>query len=380
MKKAILLLAISLAAGGWRHGAGWSSQDGSQSAPNCSIQYPTLLTGLNGVTYTAPPPWMSPGIGYCVGYPTGQVFKDPTVDALPSQANGGCISGTPSVNTVSKFVRLSSSVGCVFDGWDFSVGGGYYLYVDGTASNTTVTNSRFICGANAKCHIQSDATAGNLTVTRTLIDQQGINTGIEAIRAGAQANLTVQYVFCTNASSDCIHVGSGLGGATGGGNHDVRFNLMSNIMWADGQHSDFLQIVGAIQSLRFQFNTFYQGPANGSGFPGSASSVIQTGDMVSGQSNDGIDMGWNVVVAIGSTGHRQCNPGCTSTGNAIAIAIRMTGGGFGSMVSPSIHDNYLTYTIAAPEMFDWALEGTNVTGASWLRNINMVTGATFAAP
>jgi hypothetical protein len=81
--------------------------------------------------HNAATPWNMPGVDYYVGYPVGQVFKDPTTDALPSGA------------TYSSGKITVTGCGVTLDGYDFTLHD-TLLEVAVTSDNctTTVQNSK----------------------------------------------------------------------------------------------------------------------------------------------------------------------------------------------------------------------------------------------
>ncbi len=105
--------------------------DGFQTRPaGTAAQYPTFLNGL------CRPPWKVAGVDYGVGFPAAQVFKTPGVTAPPAGVTVDAAGHTFNV----------TGAGVVVDGWDFSVGGGWNVFV--TGSGCTVQNCNFKVGAN----------------------------------------------------------------------------------------------------------------------------------------------------------------------------------------------------------------------------------------
>ncbi len=110
--------------------------DGSTGAPAGTPQFPNLFT-TNAApgSYATRPPWKVAGVDYHVGidrntYPTNASLKDPSSATLPSG-----VTRTGTVMTISGNNVL-------LDGFDFSLGGGWELDVNG--NNCTVQNCNWV--------------------------------------------------------------------------------------------------------------------------------------------------------------------------------------------------------------------------------------------
>ncbi len=332
--------------------------DGSTLAPSGTAQYPSLLNG-----YSKRPPWRVAGIDYAVGYPTGQTFKDPSVDALPTGAT-----------YASNLVRTNSTDNLTFDGWDFSLHNGIGLFVDGTTAGTIVKNCKFTIGSNSKAPIQSAAGSGNLTISYCVFDGAGIAQALGTlISAGGAGNLTLTYCWLKNATDDAVNI------ANSNHNHVLKYNLFDSYMFQSGAHADFLQTIGAINSLIASFNTFYQPVATVSGFPGGGNSFLRVGDEGAGVSVLGVNWGNNTAVSLGATGH-NINGDTSNPGVQYAFEM-VTDSGVGFVTGAQVHDNYLdltgmtgfVYPIAASSGAGQNCAG--VTGYTFANNWNMSTGA-----
>src|SRR6185369_3771094 len=103
--------------------------DGSVLAPGGVPQHSMALNG-----YAVRPSWEVAGIDYAVG-PRQVPTKDPATISM---------SGV-SVNTSTRTVSITGS-NVTLDGYDFSLHGGYQVWVGG--ANVTITNSTFALGSN----------------------------------------------------------------------------------------------------------------------------------------------------------------------------------------------------------------------------------------
>lgn len=338
-------------------GRGSAYDDGYAGRPGISPQYPTLFRGLTGVIYPVRPPWLLPGVDYGVGITPGTVLKDPTIDALPPGA---------SVDAGNKRINCNALPDLTFDGYDFSLHGGYWLNRNTVTTRTTLINCKFAVGANNKPIIHSDVGAGSLTLLNCELDGAGINDGIGVLASGGQAagaNFVMKYCWLKNMVADGIKTYKGA--------HDIRFNLFDSGMWLDGVHSDFIQGNDACESFVVRFNTFYQ-PAAVEGFPGFLNSAVRYGDFAQGGISRNVDVSYNAMVVVGATGHTGDDP--RAGGYLISLSENAA-----NQPSPRAAHNYITYTAGDPECFDFAYPiSENNPGSVFADNINLVTGLPFS--
>lgn len=349
----------------------WAGVDGRTSAPvGAAAQRPTLFTGLIGVTYPVRPPWHVAGVDYGVGLAAGTVLKDPLVSVLPTGATA---------DTVNKLIRCNSTNDLTFDGWDFSLNGGYTLYVDGTTDRTTVTNSKFGIGSTGKGIITSDAGAGSLTVRYCLLDGGGDDNApgggaTYLIRAGSKANsvLTVEYCLLKRPHGDCINPGSG-------NDVVVRYNLFEDLAYdptvgAGVAHVDMMQIQSVpIGDVDMSFNTFYQ-PAVyvGGGLPGSVNSFIIFTSL-SGIAGD-VNLSNNTLTGSGTDHHTATG----DNGRALNYAFYIVATLPAEIRNPRANDNYVDP--GSLNGLAFPTPGNGVSGSSFLRNIKLTDGTAFSAP
>jgi hypothetical protein len=341
--------------------AGWANRPAVTSP-----QRPTLFTGLSGTNFLVRPPWPVAGVDYGVGVPSAQVLKDPLVDTLPTGATA---------DTVNKLIRCNSTNDLTFNGWDFSLNDGYTLYCNGTTHNTTILNSKFSVGANGKGAIQCDNGAGTITVRYCEMDGGGGDFtpagGVGyLIRGGALAGaeFIVEYNYLKRFHADCLSPGSG-------NDIQVRYNLFEEGMWdaTGAAHSDLLQTQSIpIGEFDFSFNTLWQPDVASEGLPGALNAVIIFSSL-SGVA-DSVDIGHNSFVGVGTT--HQTLTG--DNGKALNYFAFLAADLPAEMLNPRVHDNYIDPT--SLNGFIYPTPGDGVSGASFLRNIKLTDGTTFAAP
>ena len=106
--------------------------DGSANAPAGTPQLPNLLNG-----YKDPPPWEVAGVDYAVGIPSGTVLKNPATISMAGVT----------VDTSNDTVYVTGN-NVTLNGYDFSLNGGWEVYIEDGASNTLIENSNFLVGSN----------------------------------------------------------------------------------------------------------------------------------------------------------------------------------------------------------------------------------------
>ncbi len=151
--------------------------DGSANAPSGPAQKPTLLA-----SYAARPSWRVAGVDYAVG-----PRATPTVN--PAQLN---MSGV-SVNTTSRVVTVSGHA-VFLDGVDFSLGGGYDIIV--TGNNVTITNSKFVQGANSGM-FAVDGRGDGLSISYCIFD--GGTSDNVALIGFSGRNIHLEYNWFLNS-------------------------------------------------------------------------------------------------------------------------------------------------------------------------------------
>lgn len=215
--------------------------DGYAGAPATPAQFPGMLSG-----YAKRPPWHVAGVDYGVGPPANQVYKTPGVDAMPSGASYN--SGTHNITV--------SAANVVLDGWDMTVSGGIQVVGSGACSNITISNCKFLVGANTNPFTNMTSACSGGTIINNIFDGAGTNNllGVGLLYIAAGGNWIVRYNLFQNAFSDFIDFLAGVTGSI-----TVQYNLFRNngLGTGTGAHPDLLQSAGAgPMYLDISFNTF----------------------------------------------------------------------------------------------------------------------------
>lgn len=275
-----------------------------------AIQFPNILSG-----YTLRPSWQVAGVDYVVGIPAGTVLKNPSTISM----SGVGVNGSTHVITVS-------SSNATLDGYDFSLSGGWEIDVGSGATNVTIQNSNFKVGVNGGIPIFADL-AGSINILHNKFDGGAASgAGVSSmIYTGASA--VIQYNQFTNFPNDAIDL-------VRSGSFTIQYNLFDTMNFGV-YHTDCIQTydtTGAgqnIGSLLIEYNTMYQPPT----WAGQMNSFSRVGDQGVGVVNNAI-ADHNTIVF----------PANTAGGNTSSVFNWGLGGGAGTLVNPSIHDNFVDAT------------------------------------
>lgn len=221
-------------------GSGQQVTDGSDLAPaGVSPQYPNML---NGYQVARRPTWNVAGVHYGVGYPAATSLQDPADISM---------SGV-SVNTSGATVTITGN-NVTLDGYDFSLSNGWGVSIEGSATNTTIKNSKFLVGTRNQSPIFGHNTTSTLYVGYCVIDGAARDDSVSCAVRMDGSNLTVEYCWIKDPFSDHIQ-------HHGGGTLIIRNNLLQNGSRgsAQGAHGDYLQIIGGPFSVTITYNTCYQ--------------------------------------------------------------------------------------------------------------------------
>jgi hypothetical protein len=320
--------------------------DGAENAPSGRPQFAGLLRG-----YSARPPWRVAGVDYYVGLPADIQLKDP----LTTSAKGLAI------DMANHLIRVTENK-VVLDGYDFSLHGGYGVYILPGIRDTVVTRSKFLVGANNVVPIAAEAGAGSLTVSYNTIDggSHAANGNSDSawalINFNGSGTFVAKYNVLTNAPFDAIDFNNGTIEPT------IEYNLVTNLGHSAGSHPDFVQFVGsAATNSVIAFNTIYQPMGGGevSGMEG-IQIVAQTGAHAS--SIVGTTVANNTIIATGPDLTMSCS-----------IAIQEEMGNVIDVVH--VRDNYLDFRGAYYAFYP--MTGSRVTFEG---NIDMATGQRIPAP
>ena len=200
--------------------------------------------------YPVRPSWPVAGIDYAVGVPAGLHLQDPATLSLPGVT----------ADAAQHLIYVTGD-DVVLDSIDFSLEGGWGLYVEG--ANDIVVRCNFKVGINNIVPINAGSTAGNLLVDRTTIDGGGVgqagNPGaIWALISDNGDGLRVEHSWLNNAPGDAIDY-------NGSGTLIVRRNLFNDLGFAPGAHPDSVQFTrGTVNNAVISYNTVYfPQPVNG---------------------------------------------------------------------------------------------------------------------
>ena len=313
--------------------------DGSANAPAGTPQMTNLLNG-----YAVRPSWEVAGVDYAVGIPSGTTLKDPSTISMAGV----------SVNTSSHVVTVTGN-NVTLNGYDFSLNGGWEVYVSG-ASNTVIENSKLLVGSNNLVPIQSNSAASNLTVEYNTIDGGGTTSNGNSNNISAlvfysgSGTFDAEYNSLTNAPEDAIDFSHNTVSPT------VEFNLISNIGTQAGSHPDFVQFVGgAVTNAVVSYNTIYEPATQTHGMEG-----VQIDAQVGG-----------TVTNTNVTNNTIIAPMGAAQGDTMSylIAIQNQTGTTGANNIGTVADNYVDPTGAWGVFYP--IEGTNYTVSN---NVDMTTG------
>jgi hypothetical protein len=288
--------------------------DGSAKAPSGSPQLPSLLSG-----YSARPPWAVAGVDYYVGVPTGISLMDPATINMAGV----------SVNAATHLIQITGS-NVTLSGYNFSLGGGWQIYIRPGASNTVIQNSNFKVGSNNQVPINAAAGAGNLTVQYCTLDGGSSQSGNAwtLINYNGSGTFVCEYNSFANAPDDAVDFNSGKMTPI------IRYNVFYNLGTSPGSHPDPVQYVGVTSTNAVEaFNTIYQ--PNPGGMQGvqlqaqNGSTLINTAiqNNVIIAKGPAIDMSYSIAVIQ--------NSGNTINGAAITNNYIDVTGAYGPFYPPS---------------------------------------------
>jgi hypothetical protein len=222
--------------------------DGSAGATPGAPQLPGLLR-----PYAARPPWKVAGVDYRVGLAADARLNDP----LTISADGVAIDMT------NHLIRVTAS-NVTLRGYDFSLHGGYGVYIEPGVSDTVIEQSKFTVGVNQVVPIAAEAGAGSLSVLGSTIDG-GAAQGHAAsdkvwtlINFNGSGRFVAEHNVLADAAADAIDFSNGEISPT------IRYNLVEDLGHAPGAHPDFVQFIGNTASDSvIAFNTVYQPQGSG---------------------------------------------------------------------------------------------------------------------
>ena len=317
--------------------------DGSANAPAGTPQLPNLLNG-----YKDPPPWEVAGVDYAVGIPSGTVLKNPATISMAGVT----------VDTSNDTVYVTGN-NVTLNGYDFSLNGGWEVYIEDGASNTLIENSNFLVGSNDQNPIQSTTDASNLTVVDCVFNGGGANEPNESALIYFQGSGTFvsEYNVFENTPEDAIDLNPASPSLTS----TVSFNLFDDLGLEAGAHPDVVQFVGGVaDNSIISYNTIYQPATNADGMEG-----IQIAAQLGGTVNNTTVANNTLIAAMGA-----------ASGDTMSFVIALLSGpsGPGNTINNTlVENNYIDPTGAYGTFYPLTYTGapTNTTISN---NVDMTTG------
>jgi hypothetical protein len=281
-------------------------------------------------------------VDYHVGVPSGLALKDPSIPGnLPAGA------------TLSGHTIIVSANNVTLNGFDFSGGGGYGIYINPGVSGTQITNNLFV-DSSSSAPIPANIGSG---ASHTYIAYNTINGGAAngngsfgELIYNLGKGLTVEYNWIYDSPSRFVS-------DSGGGSLVYKYNLLENGGWV-ATHLNFLEFGGGtFSSPQVDFNTVVQHEtiSSGEGFQMYCNS---RGSISNGDVGNNTMISSRAVIQSGATGP--------------AISYWIHTGSNSQYPSPAtgtVHDNYIDSSSAHGPFYG------GLRGFTYLDNVNMLTGA-----
>lgn len=304
-------------------------------------QFPNLLA-----TYAVrPPSGTVPGVDFYVGCSSTITLKAPASATLPTGVTRSGTTFTVSGNNVT------------LDGWDFSLGNGWAVVVNG--DNCIIQNCNFQIGSNNNLPITIGTGADGTKILSCTLDGGGPTSTphsvVQVNSTTAGTVLDMENCFIRNLPEDGIQIVSAVGAFI------FKNNLYTNGVSRTGAHADLVQYSGGnVGPVTYQYNlqvvTWFDANV--------ASQVHDIEAQVVPAAIHDLDYSNNVAVCVGGV------PNDDPAASTIFYINQDTSCTIGPL---SIHDNYAD---AESTYFFWQL-GTFSPGplVTW-NNIDMVSGQT----
>jgi hypothetical protein len=317
--------------------------------------------------------WNMPGVDYHVGYPAGQVFKDPAIDTLPA---GAKLSG--------KTVTIT---GCnvTLDGWDFTLHNiAVTVNVSSPGCTTTIQNSKqSAAAATGGTTIYPIANLSSLGAGGAFVYQYNEYDGLAAYGvaggSGYKINdalhnsnvtqnytVTLKYNYFHNFDAKVIQIS---GATSSAPNLTEKYNLFYNFAncgtaCSHGEAEYTYYTGGTSASIISQFNTYYDQHLDHVTTNNTALQAIWAENMVMTFAQDD----HNVVFAQGPQAT------CPASGNQIAYnsskVIFDGAQGTGKLTNGTFSYNYID---AAGTYGAWFHQGS-ISTTTWANNFDAGTG------
>lgn len=268
--------------------------DGYLRASSGLAQHINLLSA-----YQVRPFWKVAGVDYAVGFPATLILKNPALINRPGV----------SVDLTNRLIRITGN-NITLDGYDFTMGGGFGVYVVG-AADAAITNSYLESG------IQTDRDSRNLTVSHCVLDGGGDPNNVALINMLGTGRLTVEHNWLRNFSGRGVLDNRGTSVI-------MQYNLIEGAGSPGNGAFNYLYFTGTetYAPIRVMFNTVYQ-----SRFAGSAASIGFVLDGLTG-STVTAEFAYNTMITRPS-------------GVAPAIQALVQGSTPGTVTAGWLHHNYV---------------------------------------
>ncbi|MFL5253107.1 MAG: Ig-like domain-containing protein [Rhodopila sp.] len=327
--------------------------DGASGAPAGAPIRPTILNG-----YAVRAPWKVAGVDYAVGVPSGTPLKDPSLISMAGV----------SVNKTAHTVTVTGN-NVVLSGYDFSLGGGWEVIVQGTAD--TVRNSNFVVGPNQGSMgtvLNVTKSAANFSFLYNNVN--GANVPVTAqmgttISIASSGMLTMRYNYLHNSGGDMVDLNASASPRT----DIIQYNLFENIGVNTG-HADTIQWYNTHTAAgsNVGFNTVYQNvnqPGAGNG------ALVPTAEGPQAVI-DGLTVNNDTIIQTAAVKNANFSTGFYAAGGGTASNI-------------VIHDLFIDPTgvmgYTGSPWFPTGYYGDNLAHPMVMSNVtNMVTGAQVPVP
>ena len=272
MRAATVILCVWFASSAYAAGE-------SADAAGCLSEQPDLFA-----PYRHRPAWRVAGVDYCVGVPEGLPLKSPATIAMAGAR----------ADRSAHIVRVSGD-NVRLDGYDFSVDGGWGVFIEG--KGTVISNSKFAVGANGLAPVLGMQSSGDVTLTDSTIDgadSPDVGGLIEMRGAGV---LTVRRSWLKNSADDIVQMHN-----NGPADLILEYNLIQNSGMAPGAHGDWTEFIGGPFTARIAYNTATQDGGATQGFMvepdlGSSPGVVTSGEIANNTMKGTVSVFTGVTVA-----------------------------------------------------------------------------------
>lgn len=290
-----------------------------------------------------PPAGTVPGVDFYVGCPSSVVLKPINTATLPAGVT---------VDNSIRYVQVFNA-NTVFDGYNFSVNGGYSVMFN--ANGGTIKNSKFAGqSTNGEGQVrfgQGSGSANNGTLFNCTFDATGVDQPLTGVisQDNRSSGMSVSFCWLLNGNSDGL--------ATGGGAVFFQNNFIQNLGGGGplGAHPDIIQLDPRstfANTLDIQFNCAFSNLTNdvAHGIQGYMLDTQPGGAAVNGGTVNG-----NVIIGPADS---------FFVGNGGPPAILVT-----------YSNNYFDVTNqGGPDVVGWATPGTAGPKLVYSNNWNLKTG------